>query len=360
MDVRLYDECNEDERIKILDVVDLFVTAKFDMPQIHYLNVRNGDCSFIKHLDGRVSVIDLNNAFLPTTKNKLQEHEQMLKSFLIEKARGNYNQKLNPVNPIEYLQSHNITSVFRFILTHPDMDHMDGIEDFFKTFSPGNFWDTANTKSIADFSSGRFNPSDWDFYESLRAGKEDTTRLVLYSDDKGAYYNQFEDGKPGGNGLHILAPTRELIKLANETEDWNDASYVILYRTASRKILFCGDADNHTWDYLVKEHESEITDVDLLIAPHHGRKSSCSYEFLKIIKPKVTFFGNAEKSTHLAFDMFQRLDLYVITNNQGNCLIADIDDDDMNIYVTHERFAVREHGSSQYNADVQGYLVKSL
>jgi competence protein ComEC len=330
------------------------------MPQIHYLNVKNGDCSFIKHIDGRVTVIDVNNAYLPSNQDRMYEREQLLKSFTVEKWKGNFNQKNNPVNPIEYLKSHDISSVFRFILTHPDMDHMDGIEDFFKTFSPNNFWDTENTKQLADFSSGRFQESDWDYYKKLRKGEGKLTRLTLYDGAHGAYYNRDENGKGGGNGLQILAPTPELIKLANEEKEWNDSSYVILYRTGNFKILFCGDADNHTWDHLLGNHKDDIKDIDLLIAPHHGRKSSCSYDFLKVVNPKITFFGNADKASHLAHDMFNNLKLYRITNNQGNCLIADIQEGRMDIYVTHERFAVSESGSRQYNANVQGYFVKSI
>jgi len=40
-------------------------------------------------------------------------------------------EETGPVNPIEYLRDRGISEVFRFILTHPEMDHMDGIKDFF-------------------------------------------------------------------------------------------------------------------------------------------------------------------------------------------------------------------------------------
>ena len=132
------------------------------MAQIHYLNVRNGDCSFIKHNDAKVSVIDVNNAFLEKRILKKGQYQSnmVFKSLNEQLSKANFNQKDYPVNPIEYLRNHSINSVFRFILTHPDMDHMDGIEDFFEAFSPLNFWDTDNTKDLVDFSSGRFQESD--------------------------------------------------------------------------------------------------------------------------------------------------------------------------------------------------------
>ncbi|MHB1423453.1 MAG: hypothetical protein ACYC3I_09725 [Gemmataceae bacterium] len=38
------------------------------MPRIHFLNIRNGDCTIIQHLSKRVSVIDVNCAFIPVVK----------------------------------------------------------------------------------------------------------------------------------------------------------------------------------------------------------------------------------------------------------------------------------------------------
>ena len=61
---------------------------------------------------------------------------------------GNFQQKKYPVNPISYMNDRGISSIFRYVQTHPDMDHMDGIEALFDEFNPTNFWDTANTKEM--------------------------------------------------------------------------------------------------------------------------------------------------------------------------------------------------------------------
>ena len=50
----------------------------------------------------------------------------------------------------------------------------------------------------------------------------------------------------------------------------------------------------------LKEHKADVTNVDLLIEPHHGRKFGRSYDFLDTLKPKVTIFGNVN-SEHLAY-----------------------------------------------------------
>ena len=181
----------------------------------------------------------------------------------------------------------------------------------------------------------------------------------MYDGAKGKYYNEDEQGKSGGNGLHILAPSKELVKIANETDDYNDCSYVILYRTGNYKILFAGDSHDKTWEYILNNYENDVKNIDLLITPHHGRDSDRSYDFLDILNPKLTFFGNA-KSEHLAHGEWNNKRLEKITNNQGNCLIAKIDES-MDILVTHREFAEQYTKNNTYfDNEVLGWHIKTL
>jgi competence protein ComEC len=301
------------------------------MPVVHFLNVRSGDCSIIKHTSGRISMIDVNNAAAVS---------QSKTSALAERARaatrGNFGQKSSPENPIEYMQRRKLTSIFRFILTHPDMDHMDGIEALFDEFSPPNFWDTANTceKDTDDWSTSPYDEDDWTFYKSLRDGTADTKRLVYHSNE--SRKNFWKD-----DGLWVLAPSEALITSANEAQEWNDSSYVILYKTAPGwKILFGGDSHDATWEHILEEHKDLVTYIDVFIAPHHGRDSGRDFEFLDILKPKLTLFGNA-RSEHLAYDAWNSRDLPIITNNQAGTVIVDLESDNEkgDVYVTNETFA---------------------
>lgn len=97
----------------------------------HFLNVKNGDCSIIEHGSGHISVIDVCNARKVKQEMSVTESLEMFS----RAGSGNFQQKKHPVNPIEYLKKFGINSIFRFMLTHPDMDHMDGIKDLFEEFS---------------------------------------------------------------------------------------------------------------------------------------------------------------------------------------------------------------------------------
>jgi competence protein ComEC len=330
------------------------------MGVFHYLNVKDGDCSIIQHLSGRVTVVDVSNASKPEENEALKMLKNVIKDEMAKSLSvpGNFNQKLYPVNPIEYLSQFNIDSVFRFILTHPDMDHMDGIEDFFNIFKPANFWDSNNNCNKDDFKDGKYKESDWLFYKALRDGKSkvQTNRLTLHSNAVGKSYNRNNDSSKGGDGLYILSPTKELVDEANESEDYNDASYVLLYRSNGGKILLAGDSNDKTWEYLLKEHKEDIKDVDVLLAPHHGRKSDRSFEFLDIVNPTITFFGNAN-STDLAYDAWNNRKLDFITNNQANCMIVDTNSNPMRLYVTNKTFAEKFHTIPEYSYEFKAYYL---
>jgi hypothetical protein len=227
------------------------------------------------------------------------------------------------------------------------MDHLDGIEAFFAAFSPANFWDTDNDAE-KDFSEEtRYSEDDWEFYRDLRDTnpQSDPKRLTLYSGTSGNFWNK--SGDKSGDGLHILAPTAALVSQANESGDYNDCSYVLLYRTAGYRIVFGGDSDDNSWEHILKAHKSDVTGIDLLIAPHHGRKSDRNYDFLDVLKPKMTFFGNAN-SEHLAYGAWNSRKLPFITNNQANCMVVEPDNNGLQLYVTNEHFARASNADTFY------------
>ena len=315
---------------------------------IHFMNVNEGDCSLIQHPSGHITVIDISNGttIMP----------------FFESASGNHNQKNFPVNPIKYIKSLNIKTIFRFVLTHPDMDHMDGIKTLFETFNVINFWDTANTKIVDDNSSwGKYNEADWKFYQKIRNSIISPNTLNLYANDKGKFFNKDENGNPGADGLHILAPTVDLVSIANDTKHYNDCSYVILYRTGKgKKVIFAGDSAELTWNYILEHHRNEVTDVDLLIAPHHGRKSGGNDDYLDILNPKLTLFGNA-KSQYLDYNSWNNRGLDHITNNQANCIIIETNGvNGMDVYVTYEKFAKKRNPHTFYSEKYKGWYIITI
>lgn len=309
------------------------------MATIHFLNVLEGDCNIIQHDSGRVSVIDVSNAYnetdTPEESAAKKEKETVKKNNFVPDGKINYRQKEDPDNPIDYIKKLKIADIFRFIITHPDMDHLDGIKDLYSEFRVSNSWVTANNKEL-DLKTfpNKYNPEDWKFYTSLRDGKyPSTTKLAYTAGDSNLYFNE--------DNIKILCPSPALINQANaEGGDIHDLSYVILFTVPKKgggewKIVFSGDSHDNSWDYIIKNYKEEVTNIDVLFAPHHGRDSKRNYDFLKTLTPSVTLFGNAS-SEHLAYSSYPKTR---ITNNQAGYVVLDVTADRLLIMVKNKAFA---------------------
>lgn len=241
------------------------------MATIHILNVGKGDCSIIQHKDKKVTVIDCCKACNPG-----EEKEE----------------NSNPINVLKTILKEK-EQIFRFILTHPDMDHLDGLAVLNKTFGITNFWDIDNNKEMdfsGDSNSGEFDEEDWKCYQALRISKSNPKALHYLEGNATKYFAYDGNGnKLNDDYLQILSPTKQMIKGAKskQASEWNDCSYVILYTVEGRKILFCGDAEKKVMDYLLDKHKQDIKNIDVLIAPHHGRKISDDYSYLDVMSPKL-------------------------------------------------------------------------
>ena len=306
------------------------------MARVHFLNVGNGDCSIIEHESGRVTMIDI------CSGNK-DESVQKAAAAILEalqpstKPSVNYGMRQRPTNPISYMKRNGIKATFRFILTHPDCDHLDGFDALCEEFGITNFWDNGLRKAKPKFEGSPYKEEDWDRYLAVRDQKKNGLTVVTpLAGSKFSFANQ---GDPAAHGdcIEIVAPNETLVKEANESEDPNDGSYVLVYRSAGGKIVFGGDGHDSTWDYVVKNHSSLVSNCAVLIAPHHGRDSDRSHEFLDTLNPGLTLFGCAD-SDHLAYEPYSSRKLLKITNNQAGNVVMEPHSKGIDIYVENKKF----------------------
>lgn len=290
------------------------------MSTVHFLDVEPGDCSIIQHQSGWTTMIDVCSA-----------HSTLRVGF-------NLNSYKSPVNPVQYLRDLGVSRLDRLIVTHPDMDHIDGIASIATEFQPFSFWDTNNNKSIPP---GQLRDDwqrrNWNTYQMLRRNPECYNCEVSF----------VESGCAGGDGralssmykdeILVLSPSRDLLLSANRTGRFNDASCVILYKTCGNRILFCGDSNDKTWDHILNTFPNEVENIDIMLAPHHGRKSDRSWKFLDHTQPKLTIFGRAP-SEHLSYDAWRNRELPILTRPQVGSVIATVDLAEIKIHVTSSTF----------------------
>jgi len=331
------------------------------MSTVHFLNVGNGDCSIIQHGSGRVSVIDI-------SKGKLSKQEALAEAMRslgigrdVEKKAaggGNYGMRLRPTNPVDYLKRINVSQVFRFILTHPDMDHLDGFKAVCDSFKVCNFWDSGARKTKPSFEGGPYQEEDWNHYERVRDGQEEVTVVRHLAGSQFSYANQGEP-KDNGDCLDIVAPNQQLVSDANAIGDPNDGSYVLVYRSAGGRIVFAGDSHDATWDYILREHQSLVEGCKVLIAPHHGRASGREYKFLDVLRPKLTLFGCAD-SEHMGYSAWNNRGLRLITNNEAGNVVLHGGSAGIDVYAENLKFAETCPGFRRYKQKHGCYYIENV
>jgi beta-lactamase superfamily II metal-dependent hydrolase len=265
-----------------------------DHLDIHFLNVGHGDCTFIDLPSGNLMMIDINNTrSLPEEdRTALASHHNVsIEGFLRRGFLGTPSREERYVarltDPIDYYRSHfNGQAIHRYVQTHPDMDHMTGLWDFFwiEKIPLTNFWDTRHKKSFveAEFAGSRFEWNDWLTYRQLAAGKlpDGNTTKVGYrlAGDEGAWSEE---------GITVLSPMNGLLATCNATNDWNNASYVLRIDYGERSVILPGDAEEPAWDAIESSQGRAALKCDILKAPHHGRRSGYSPSALKATAPSV-------------------------------------------------------------------------
>jgi beta-lactamase superfamily II metal-dependent hydrolase len=309
------------------------------MLKIHFLNVGHGDCCIIEFPSGRKAVVDVNmtSDMDEDTKKELNEGlaissiDLMFKNYkdiLLEKG---YDITLQ--NPIEYLNGIKISSIFRFICTHPHMDHLTGLTAL-NDIGFSNIWIIPNEfKPDMDKLSDQ-QKKDWNLYKEYMNASNGKLNGVTIVSPKEAVVNDFW----GPDGIEILAPNDDLISIAKEKNNQNIMSYVFLIRYGQTKIILGGDAEADTWKYLAENKSDLLKDVSILKASHHGRDSGYYESALEIMQPKCTIVSVGKKPNTDASNKYRKHSENVwSTRWKGNIVFECEDNGKITYYSQYDR-----------------------
>lgn len=286
------------------------------MLRVHFLNVGHGDCTIIEHPSGRLTMIDINNSQefdAQTFAEELAEERQKiaaahtlggpfglapaayppvgaLTGYVEVLARA----KRELTDPIEFLKKYySGRRIWRFILSHPDLDHMRGLKRLYENVGFDNFWDTGHTKPTPKYRSDA-DKEDWEFYQRLRSGTLGLNARKYTRGDSYFAFGKEQDGRPGGDGIELMSPTPEIVGACNTAGKSNDLSIVLRVHHAGRSILLPGDAEALAWDSMRDFYGARLKS-DFLKASHHGRDSGYHLEAIKLISPLLTVVSAGSK-----------------------------------------------------------------
>lgn len=307
------------------------------MSRIHLLNVSPGDCTIIEHNSGRRTMIDICGGNLEVR----QQAAEAAMRIATESAGGSINYRMceRPSNPINYMKTHKMRSIFRFVLSHPDMDHMDGLAELVREIGVTNFWDTGARRKEKFDSFYRYSEEDWKTYERIIAGRQEGVGTAIrQAGDRFVYGNKNPEDTDGGDGLNIVAPDKALLNDPDVDDDVNEASYILAYNNSAGRMIFPGDAHDSSWKYALEHHAGLIENCAFLLAPHHGRDSARSYDFLDRLRPKMTWIGCAP-SKHIDYRQWDQRGLFKLMSNQTGNVVLEVGKGFYDIYIENETFA---------------------
>lgn len=262
-----------------------------------------GNCTIIEFPSKRLTVIDVDNSKV--------EGDRAL------------------TDPIVYLQKKfEGQNIFRFILTHPDMDHMSGLDELSDKMSIINFWDTNHNKKMDDddWETSPYNKEDWEKYLEFRESEENPKCLILRRGESADFWAQ--------DNIEILSPSTGLEKLANEKSEYNHLSYVLMVKYAGVRILLGGDATKEAWEEILKECGAKNLKADIFLAPHHGSEDNIHEEAFAQIAPDYVIVSVAEGCEY-AREYYKKLAkrLVLSTKFYGNVDVYVDDDGKYKLYV---------------------------
>lgn len=212
--------------------------------------------------------------------------------------------------------------IFRYVQTHPDLDHMRGLERLQEAgIQIINFWDTTHNKTFGpnDFQSDDDRKS-WNKYLSYRKAK-DPIPVVVFRDSFEKFYSRGEGADPGDE-LNVLAPTRDIATAANSSKDWNGHSYVLHLFYKGNSIIFGGDATNQVWKDIHGRYGNNLK-CTVLKASHHGRDSGYYQQAVDAMNPDLTVVSVGKKPPTDASQKYANYSGKVVSTRwHGNVLVT--------------------------------------
>lgn len=262
----LYEEYQENEKIGQLSTKDADCLEKewdnlsteqteetfnteeeYSYLKIHYLDVGQGDSTFIE---------------LPNKK-----------TMLIDAGEAKEADKI-----IEYIQNIGYQKIDYIIGTHPHTDHIGGLSKVIETFDIGSIYMPkviATSKTYENLLTTIMNKN-----LKIKTAKKDTKIIDEYN-----------------LKIEILSPREK------EYTNINNYSVVLKINYHNHKFLFMGDAEKE-----VEENLQGDLSADIIKVGHHGSNTSSSKDFVKHVNPNYAIIsvGNGNKYNHPHSDITKR------------------------------------------------------
>ena len=256
----------------------------------------------------------------------------------------------------EIFNAKNGKDITRFISTHPDEDHISGLEYLDENIGILNFYCVENSATKKKES------DSFKHYCSLR---DDTKKhFFVFKGCKRKWMNDNDanDGKNyGSSGINFLWPVtsnekfQDEIEKANNGSSFNNISPIFTYSlNKGAVVMWMGDIE--------KDFLNEIKDliswpqIDILFAPHHGRESGkIPEDILEKLNPGIIIIGEAPSEYLNYYSNYN-----TITQNSAGDITFKCDTGVVHIYVSEYGYSLDFLDDEQMEDDSLGYYIGSF
>ncbi|MCF0123503.1 MAG: MBL fold metallo-hydrolase [Ruminiclostridium sp.] len=223
------------------------VTTGTPTLQVHFINVGQGDAALIDYGNVEVLIDGGDNKAGPT-----------LVSYLSSYIDG----------PLDYV-----------IATHPDADHVGGLDDVLAAFQVNEVIDSGRSSTTKTYQ------------QYWTAAVNEPNSILSYDENRTIPL-----------GVNTVL---SIIETGDNWDNSNNSSVVCQLTCGNVKVLFPGDIS----DTVERASLHLFGDVDVLKVPHHGSKTSSCMEFLQVIKPEyaVASYAVGNSYHHPTSQALQRL-----------------------------------------------------
>ena len=224
-------------------------------------------------------------------------------------------------------------NVVRFISTHPDEDHICGLEYLDDEISLNNFYCVKNNANKED------ETNDFEKYCELR----DSDKVFCLEKSCSRRWMNLSSEERDSAGINILWPVttnsyfKDELKKAEAGESPNNISPIITYKlNEGVTVLWMGDLEKDFMENV--KDEVSLPKTNILFAPHHGRESGkIPGEWIEAMDPDIIVMGEApsENLDYAAYDGYNK-----ITQNSAKDITFECEQNMVHIYVSNENYSV--------------------
>lgn len=237
--------------------------------KVHFINVGQGDATYIKMPGGE--------------------------DILIDGGRQGQGDKI-----IAYLKKQKVDDIEIMIATHPDADHIGALDEVLKAYKVESVYAPKVSHTTDAYKN---------FLKAVKAEK-----LTIKTAKAGVKL-------PLKTGTaKFVGPVRDYGKT-----DLNNWSAVLHITYNKNKFLFAGDAEKTAETDMVKAKQT--LQADVLKVGHHGAKTSSNKNFLDVVKPKYGVISVGKNSYgHPSTEVINRFKPYKTsiyrTDQKGNIIFT--------------------------------------